>query len=402
MIEQDNGGDAPSAIMTRRAMLGVGAGALASAGTLAQALIATPAAAAESAGTGATAATATATGALPWPPVAHFGSKPIVGPHQSAAATMLDERDLLGLPRQSAFIYGNLRDADGNMSEWVRNFKFDGVGKQGLFVQSSAGKDTLRILPEVFMAAATDYVAGMENGEGVWKSPADAKGKPFRLTMAADGSKIHWVEQDSLDITGTLMGPGLQWHIPHPDGSELYVSQIYEFQGTALGKPVKGILAFDKVHLPNGQQLYGGQDPLFRPKEHHRTWYTWGTRYTDGSFDAGHFVLGTDRIGFALLTNERGELTLDTDVTGQVDLISGDIWPKGITVKTSKGVTWEFLPDPKGRMPDMLHSTETVAFTPQTEGRWRRAGDRRTPAVWFAWGEVAPLGRTDYRRNYRF
>ncbi|MBB5498659.1 hypothetical protein [Paraburkholderia sp. MM5384-R2] len=346
---------------------------------------------------------ASADKSLSWPPAGAFGGKAIVGPHQPSAELMLDTAELLGLPPQMSFIYGCLRDSDGNMSEWVRNFNLQpDAARQGLFVQSNLGKDALRVAPDIFMAAAAEVVASNEGGNGIWRSPDGAKGKPYELTMSADGGTIHWTEAGALDVTGTLMGPGLQWYIAEPSGSELYVSQIYEMKGVALGKPVHGVMAFDKAYLPKGIRMYGGKDPLFRPKEHHRTWYTWGTRYKDGSYDAGHFVLGTDRIGFALLTNERGQLVLDTNVTGRVELLSNEPWPKRVSVRTSSGAEWEFIPDQQGHMPDMLGTGATTAFTPQTEGRWRRLGDRREPEAWFAWGEVAERGRIDQAWNYRF
>jgi len=35
----------------------------------------------------------------------------------------------------------------------------------------------------------------------------------------------------------------------------------------------------------------------------------------------------------------------------------------------------------------------------QVDGRWRRVGDTREPAVWFAWGEVVShIGRRPRRR----
>lgn len=340
---------------------------------------------------------------LPWPAAGAFGGKAIVGPHQPSAAAMLSTEPVLGLPAKMRFIYGCLRDDDGNLSEWLRNFNIDPELKNGgLFLQSSLGKDALRAVPEVFTAAADTAVSSTENGAVTWRSPEGARGKPFRLTMAADGTTVNWREEGILDVTGELLGPGLQWYIAALSGSELYVSQIYEMKGTALGKPVRGVMAFDKVYLPDGMKLYGGKDPLFREQSHHRAWYTWGTRYEDGGYDAGHFVLGTDRIGFALLTNERQQLVLDTDVTGQVELVANEPWPRRITVRTSAGAEWEFLPDPKGRMPDMLNTGVTAAFTPQCEGRWRRVGDTRKPVAWFAWGEVQSADRIAYSQHSRF
>ena len=45
-------------------------------------------------------------------------------------------------------------------------------------------------------------------------------------------------------------------------------------------------------------------------------------RYKDGTYDAGHFMLGHDRLGMALLTNEKQKLTLSTDVTGEITQVS--------------------------------------------------------------------------------
>lgn len=349
------------------------------------------------------AATSAATSALPWPSRGNFGGKAVVGPHQPSASAMIDERTYFGLPRERTFFYGSLRDADGNLYEVVRGVAGKGFGGLNtLFVQSSAGKDTLHVIPAIGAAAATSEgaVAALEGGDAVWRSAPGAKGKPFRFSMSADGGAAAWFEQDVLDVKGTLMGPGLQWHVPDPDGSEFYVSQIYEMRGTILGKAVRGILALDQSYLPQGVLMYSGQDPLFRPDSHHRCWYTWATRYTDGSFDAGHFVLGTDRIGFALLTNEKGETTLSTDVSGDVHLMANDIWPERIDL-SAQGVDWEFIPDRKGRMPDLLGGN-IQSVTPQNEGLWRRKGERRTPAVWFAWGEVQSSGRVKYRQKNRF
>ena len=386
--------DALLGAMTRRKMM-----AMAGIGTVAATALPQAIAAAPVSGTKAKAGT---TGDLPWSPRGSFGGKAVIGAHQASAAAMVDERTFFGLPRERTFFYGNLRDADGNLYEVVRGMAGEGFGGlDTLFVQSSAGRETLHVLPAIGAAAAPSAGAKgrMEGDMAVWSSPADAKGKAFRITMSADGDKASWFEKDVLDVRGTLMGPGLQWHVPDRDGSAFYVSQIYDMAGTIMGKPVRGVLALDQSYLPQGMLMYSGQDPLFRADQHHRCWYTWATRYTDGSYDSGHFVLGTERVGFALLTNDRGETTLSTDVSGEVTLAAKDIWPVGIHIDVA-GVKWEFIPDPKGRMPDLLNGN-IQSVTPQNEGLWRRVGERRKPAVWFAWGEVQSNGRTGYSRKFR-
>ena len=66
-------------------------------------------------------------------------------------------------------------------------------------------------------------------------------------------------------------------------------------------------------------------------------------------------------------------------------ILDGDgPWPERIELMAA-GDEWEFLPAATGRMVDLMPIPD-----PQIEGRWRRAGDTREPAHWFAWGEVAP------------
>ena len=340
---------------------------------------------------------------LPWPARAKFGGKAIVGAHQASAAAMIDDSPIMGMPRERTFIYGNVRDAEGNLHELVRGFA--GVGFGGLdqfFAQSSEGQETLRINMAAMggTAPSTGHKAELDQrGNAVWTPGGGVEGKPFRLTMSADGSHSHWSEDGLFELDGKLLGPGLQWCVPDATNCQYYVSQIYEVEGTYMGKPVKGMWGFDQSYLPQGVLMYGGEDPMFLEDQHHRCWYTWATRYEDGTYESGHFVLGTDRVGFALITDQSGNLILDTDVHGEVQLREEDVFPKRIVVHT-RGGNFEFLPDPKGRMPDLLGNIQS--HTPQNEGRWQRIGETRRPAVWFAWGEVQDGGKIAYSQHTRY
>jgi hypothetical protein len=314
---------------------------------------------------------------------------------------MLSKEPLMGLPREMSFFYGALRDKDSNLYEIVRMLPDWQSPMPPLFVQDNVGKDTLHAVPGVMQAAASTlgYESEMVGDKAIWRSKRGIPGKPCEITMSSDGSVTTWNEEGLFDLSGKLLGPGLQWYDSASEGCELYVSQIYLMEGSYQGKPVRGVMAFDQSYLPEGQHMYSGKDPLFRDKLHHRCWYTWGTVYKDGSYDCGHFVLGTDRVGFGLYTNEKQEVTMVTDVSGDIVIDPKGTWPSRITVKAGHD-NWEFLPDLRGRMPDMLGGS-SQSWTPQNEGRWRKVGDKREPDVWFAWGEVAPKGRTDYAKVYR-
>ena len=132
-----------------------------------------------------------------------------------------------------------------------------------------------------------------------------------------------------------------------------------------------------------GGEIYKTKDALVQEKLE-LVWYTWATRYKDGSVDFGHFTLGHDMFGFAILGNEKGEVRYTYDVTGEVDFGSNGYWQEGIKY-SAFGEQWEFIPDPKGRFAGL-----GKLKNPQVDGRWRRVGDTREPDVWFAWGEAAP------------
>ena len=152
---------------------------------------------------------------------------------------------------------------------------------------------------------------------------------------------------------------------------------------------MRGFYGADDMYMHG--QIY--HHDLLIGKQLHITWYTWATRYTDGTLDAGHFMLGHDGLGMLLLCDETGAVNRTTDVNGIVELDSTGTWPARIEVH-APGQWWEFLPDAKGRMVDFMPIPN-----PQAEGRWRRVGDTREPAHWFAYGEVAPSHGTVPRRG---
>ncbi len=192
-----------------------------------------------------------------------------------------------------------------------------------------------------------------------------------------------WFEDGAMDIRGRLVKPGMHWYLPGRDAGMYYVANIFEMQGTILGKKVRGMIGFDPIYMYEGGEIYRTRDALVQEKLE-LVWYTWATRYKDGTIDFGHFTLGNDMFGFAVLGNEKGEVRYSYDVTGEVDFGANGYWQEGIRY-CAFGENWEFMPDPKGRLVGL-----GTLKNPQVDGRWRRVGDTREPDVWFAWGEAAP------------
>jgi hypothetical protein len=262
-----------------------------------------------------------------------------------------------------------------------RLYSGDG-GRERLLVQSTLdGTETLRIHPAgAKTARSTGWQKDFRDGVFHLESAASGSEAPFRLV--SDGTTLEWIEEGTLDVRGSLVPPGLHWYLPGRDKAMYYASQLFELEGVILDHPVRGFIGFDDIYLPEGVRIYQGDALVGEALE--IVWWTWATRYQDGSLEAGHFLFGHDQLGFALLTDETGQVTATTAVEALVTLGQDGVWPARIDL-TADGVDWEFLPDEQGNMVDLMPMPN-----PQTEGRWRRRGDTRQPAWWFAWGETAP------------
>lgn len=303
---------------------------------------------------------------------------------------MLDTRGYFGLVPEGTFLFGNLRSDDGEMFEITRRIPAkDDRGMSGLVVQSTINPDNVFHIEKYSFDAATSLGVVRHLDETTntasWSSASDVTGNPWQATMTPES--MTWNEDGLFELTGELLSPGLQWYKAGGDLGIYYVSQLFQVQGVFQGRAVRGMLGFDRTYMPEGAMLYVRKDILVG-EQLHNSWYTWATRYKDGTFEAGHFLLANDHGGFAIFTNDKGEVTTSIDVTGEVEPGPDQNFPKAVTL-VIEGEEWEFLPDPRGKMPDFLNAAKRLP-TPQNEGRWQRKGETREADVWFAWGEIAP------------
>ncbi len=326
-----------------------------------------------------------------------FDGKALVGPFAPSAQSMDSSAPLYGMPPEALYLWGTLRDDEGDLHSIMRRIPHDGkpTSRRGLLVQSTTGGgETLRIHPCGKQAAAhVDPVRELVGDDAIeWRSNPAAQGAPFRARWAND--TCEWIEEGTFELQGKLVGPGMQWYVPGVHGSMAYVATIYQLEGTILGRSCRGFIGFDQVHMYAGGEVYRTLDPLIERGYEH-LWYTWATRYTDGSIEAGHFMLGNDRFGFGIVTDENEQVLCTTDVDGEVDFDESGYWQTA--ARFALGAReYEFLADERGRMPDL-----GPIPNPQVDGRWQQVGETRQPEVWFAWGEAIPgNGRRPRRISY--
>ena len=321
------------------------------------------------------------------PGLGDFGWQALASALETTAQDLVSPGSLFGMVPEALYLWGTVRDEEGNLYSPMRRIPFDTPGKRPdtrrrFFLQTTLDSPHYRMHPAGRHSAVNDGHSMRIDGDNVsWSSAPAAPGKPFLAEWSPTACR--WMEGDAMDIRGRLVNPGMQWYLPGRSASMLYVGHIFEMEGHCLGRPVRGFIGFDVIHMYDGGEVYRTKDALVQ-EQLEVSWYTWATRYKDGSIDAGHFMLGNDKFGFAILTDENGDVRFTYDVDGEVSLEPDGYWHSGVRL-SALGQEWEFLPDPVGRMPEL-----GPIPNPQVEGRWRRIGDTREPEVWFAWGEAAP------------
>lgn len=325
-----------------------------------------------------------------WPKRGYFGSQVLLGPFQTDPADMVDPRGYFGLISEGVSHYTSLRDEEGHLYSATRRFPEQPPGKGGrktLIVQSTRNSDNiLHFEPRLFADSADSIGAQaiLQNGELRRTKAHGAAGKSFEIVFRRDS--LSWSEEGVLNLTGSQVEPGLQWYLPLRDVGMLYVTHLYQVAGELDGRKVHGWCGVEHCYMVEGGKLYSEKEPLCGPQTH-TTWYSWGTRYKDGSVEAGHFASGHDLFGFAIYTDGKGRVVTSTNVDALIKPGQDRNFPEQI-VLTIDNVLWEFIPDPRGKMPDFLGKSQPA--TPQNEGIWRRVGETREPESWFAWGEIAP------------
>jgi hypothetical protein len=294
---------------------------------------------------------------------------------------------MLGLPLSQTFLYGTLRDGDGRIWNPMRRLTAGDGGHEKFLLQTDLDSDAIHIHRAGRHSASGFGARRSFDGNTLrFASDPSAEGAPFEVH--ATSTTFHWSEEGTLELEGTAVPPGLHWHLPDRDRGMYYLSQVYEVAGTVLGREVRGFIPMDQLWMKG--VIY--EDDIFVGRQAEVVWYTWATRYVDGSFEGGHFLLGHRRLGFAVVYDERGNVFSTTNVDGKVTLESDGSWPARIDLQADDQ-QWEFVPAETGRMVDLMPIPN-----PQIEGRWRRRGDERVPAHWSAWGEIAPSHGTAPRR----
>jgi hypothetical protein len=320
------------------------------------------------------------------PDRADFAYQCLVGPQKVSGAKLADLRDHFGLKFTKHMPFGCVRDDEGHIYAFVRAVNGPGsTPNPTKFLYMSTrvdGKNTRIDNDKITPRAMTMFPQrGLDSDAAWWSSLPDETGQPWKISASA--SHFSWREEGLFDITGKLIGNGMQWYLPGVDWGTFYVSQVYDVAGTCEGRKVKGVIALDQAWMAEGGAIHFQKDLVVNHKMH-VIWWTFATIYKDGSWDLGSFMVGHDNLGYAIFQNDKGEVRCTTDIEGQVRHKPDSWFVESARIVLDGKEEWEFLPDPKGEMLDFVGG---FPITAQQEGRWRRVGDTREPDHWMGWGE---------------
>jgi hypothetical protein len=319
------------------------------------------------------------------------------GPFEPNIDDLLDLRSYHGLHPEGLVVYGTVRDDHGKMYTIARRIPFGvppavqeeggearkNIGSRLLF-QTDRHDESLRFDKTIIKAAgSTDGFTASRTGDSARfaSNEETVRGKPWHVELSAD--RLSWHEDDVLSLSGNVLKPAIQWYLVDRNDSMLYTSIMSEVEGTVLGERVRGFIFLEQSYLAEGGVLYVHRDSMVGHKLE-ICWYSWGTRWDDGTVEIGHFMVGNDRAGFGIVSNGSEIVVNTSNVSAEVTRDPGGYWHNGIQIDVN-GEAWEMVPSIAGRQLDMAKMPN-----PQQEGLVRRVGETRAPVAWFAWGETAP------------
>lgn len=328
---------------------------------------------------------------------AQFGGAALAGARTLSATEFLDDTPQMGLGREATYCWGTCRNAAGELFIHARRMAgpagtAGGGASGGTGVQRSMSdrfllQSTLdgalhpRLRREGALTAATDTVLRhIEDGRAAFAIPAEGDRGAMRLIAGDD--VVSYAEGDILELSGDRIGPGLHWYLPYGPAALYYTSATWTVAGSILGEPVEGFLFLEEAFMPEGGRLYMHHDPLGHVG--YQLWYSWASRWDDGTTEFGHFLANDGAFSVGLIANAEGSVQVARSVDAHVYRDDSGYWFERISLDVD-GESWEILADEQGRMADL-----GPIPNPQQEALVRRVGEQRTPVMWMAWGESVP------------
>ena len=308
-------------------------------------------------------------------------------------AVLAPDISIHGLTPEAGYIWGTLRDDEGGLHSIMRrvpavrdNKRAGGdtrsLGGKLILLSSNGDDQQLQLRREPRHAPESNELTRSVFGTGAveFTAPPNEHGHAVALSLSTE--RLAYQETDIIEVTGSLATAPLQWFLPGPDASLLYLTQTWLVEGELSGKHARGFLFWEEAWMPDGGRLYVDKDPLHDAQ--YTTWYSWANHYGDGSSEVGHFLFGNGNFHVGVTARNDGTVATAHTMDAIIRRNADGYWHDGIDY-TINGEAWVCEPDPNGRMEGLGRIPN-----PQQEARMHRVSDTRLPDVWMAWGESVP------------
>jgi hypothetical protein len=292
-----------------------------------------------------------------------FGGRCLIGECSFDADLLLPSTTYFGLSKSGSYLYGTLRDEDGNLLRMLR----------GCDAQRS-------VMSSLFVAQPGGQLERHARSDETWRGPISIAGSGDTVVFASVGADerrglrvVHtpagcsWDEAGALTVTGTAVGPAVQWFNTWDGGACFSATSKYRVRGSFLGRAVNGFVGHEIHYFSPGfnwlNSPYGAGREI--------CWQQIANEYADGSMTQATFAYGADGWGFAMVHDERGDFVSTTDV--QVEATVGATgYPQRIRYEFCDQ-SWTWRIDPQGERPSIATTAMLGA-----DGTCVRDGDRRT------------------------
>lgn len=297
----------------------------------------------------------------------HYGYQPVGSIIRPDPAALWG--DVNGVPMGMQYFYGSMRSDTGDYWWPIRGF-YPNRARFLHLSESQVGGDFTYAKD-----GSNSYGGPVEHGHrdskwGVWKPD----GSPLMLTW---DTKMEWHDGDELQISGDLVGEGLQFFCPDQETPASYTSRLFRARGVIKGTQVSGLVFHDSIHIGEGVDYIAS--PYIAECE--AAWVGFATEFEDGNVHSGHLVHGTNDFNILVVHRTDGPPLIARDIEVEVELdgepMDETTFPTRVTYRGG-GETWIWEANEGGRCP-IRHDLE--------EGhRWRQGwvhaeGESRRPKI---------------------
>jgi hypothetical protein len=297
---------------------------------------------------------------------ADFGGQCLIGECQFDAELLLPSTTYFGLPKTSSYLYGTWRDADGNMLRALRGVEPESSTFRYLFVSDAGGQLERDPRADAGLWSGATMIRADEGSSGSVEMGSVDASESTTFRYRHEPRACQWLEGEFLELSGDLVGPGLQWFNPWPGGGWYSATAKYRSRGTFLGRAVEGFIGHAIHYFPPNVSWMESPYGLGREI----CWQQIANDYEDGTLIQATFAYGNDGWGFAMLHDEQGRFhcTSDVEVTATV---RPNGYPETINYRfLDQSWTWRI--DPQGER------AKTIPGAPLgADGTCTRDGDTR-------------------------